>query len=435
MTATSQFIDPDTGKLDATLIADYVATTPTTLGRGVDGDLYEYRDGIFVRDEKAITRRTAAALGGRYSTSVRGQVEDHMLNVDLPEVGLPDLPAGYLDYIVLENGIYWWRRDELDAHSSALGAVTKLPIRYDPAEKPHAVMEWFTQTLGDDRELHRHMWEVLGYLLMTGNPLQKIFMLYGPGGNGKGTMLRLIRRLLGRENYSSISMHQLVDDRFATSGLYGRIANVSGDLSARFLSDPQVLKEITGGDSINASRKFGQSFEFVPYAVPIFASNEFFRTSDNSDGWRRRWEVIEFTRNVAAIAGAFDEQVLFDEAPGIFNYAMHGLRELMQRGKFDPPASAQEATQRLHDEADPVMMWLDDDDKVILDPEDQSPRSDVYERYKKWCRENGYTPLAVGPFGKRLVQVDGLGTARPRVGDSRVWHYTGIALLYDASLT
>src|SRR5690606_3841375 len=108
---------------------------------------------------------------------------------------------------------------------------------------------------------------------------------------------------------------------FATSGLYGKIANISGDLSSRFLSDPQVLKEITGGDSISASRKFGQSFEFVPYAVPVFASNEYFRTSDSSIGWRRRWEVIEFTRRVDG-NGTFDEQLLLDDIPGIFNLAM-----------------------------------------------------------------------------------------------------------------
>lgn len=429
MTAASQFLDPDTGKLNAVSIADHVATTPTTLGRGYDGDTYEYRDGIFIRDEKAVTRRTAAALGARYSTSVRGQVEDHMLNIDLPEVGLPDLPSGYLDYIVVENGIYWWRDDTLEEHSHALGALSKLPITHDPGEKPHAFMEWLGQVLGDDTELHRHMWEVIGYLLMTGNPFAKIFLLYGPGGNGKGTMLRLLRRLLGRDNYSSVSMHQLVDDRFATSGLYGKVANISGDLSARFLADPQILKEITGGDSINASRKFGQSFEFVPYAVPIFASNEFFRTSDSSAGWRRRWEVIEFTRNVAGTQ-PFDEQVLFAEASGIFNYAMHGLRELMQRGRFDPPASAREATQRLHDEADPVMMWLDDDSKVISGPEESAPRIDVYDRYKHWCRENGYTPLAVGPFGKRLVQA-GYGSARLTIGGVRTWHYTGLTVLSD----
>ena len=432
-----QFLtDTDPPRLDATAIADWVAHEPTKLGRGFDGALYEYRDGIFVRDENVVTRRVAKALGARYSQSVKVQTDAHLLNVDLPDVGLPDLPRGYLEYIVLENGIYWWRDDQIQAHSPALGAISKLPITHDPVAIPHSFIEWLGQVLADDAELIRHVWEVLGYLLMTGNPLQKIFMIYGEGGNGKGTLLRVIRSMLGQANYSSISMHQLVDDRFATSGLFGKVANISGDLSSRFLSDPQVLKEITGGDSINASRKFGQSFEFVPYAVPIFASNEFFRTSDNSAGWRRRWEVIEFNQRVDG-RGAFDEQNLFDDIPGIFNLAMDGLRRLMTRGRFLPPAAAQEATNALHDAADPFLLWLDDDEKVWLDAEDAAERNttpcaDVYRKYAAWCRRNGYSALASGPFGLRLKQL-GVGRTRPRNNGSRTWHYVGISVILEST--
>lgn len=427
----SSFTDPDTGKLDATLIADHVAFEPTPLGRGVDGDLYVYRDGVFVRDEHIVTKRVAAALGAKYSRTVEGQVDAHLLNKDLPEVGLPDLPRGRLDYIVLQNGIYWWQDDALEPHSPALGALTKLPITHDPIAIPHSFMEWLEQVLGDDEDMHRHMWEVIGYLLMTGNPLQKIILLHGEGGNGKGTLLRVLRALLGRENYSSVSLHQLVDDRFATSGLYGKIANISGDLSSRFLSDPQVLKEITGGDSISASRKFGQSFEFVPYAVPVFASNEYFRTSDSSIGWRRRWEVIEFTRRVDG-NGTFDEQLLLDDIPGIFNLAMDGLRRLMTRGKFAPPAAAVEATTRLHEDADPFMLWLDEDEHVFLEPTDTAPCLDVYRKYSNWCKRGGYSALAYGPFGKRLKGI-GINKIRPRSGTSRTWHYEGISVMLSST--
>ncbi|HUG50388.1 MAG TPA: phage/plasmid primase, P4 family [Terrimesophilobacter sp.] len=424
------FISPETDRFDARLLADHIAHKPTKLGRSFDGDLYEYRDGVYIRDERVITRRCAAALGASYTKNVQSQAEAHLLNIELPEVGLPELPRGYLDYIVMSNGIYWWQEDKLTPHNEMLGAMTKLPIVHDPSALPHEFKTWLVQVLGDDPDMHRHMWEVLGYLLMTGNPLQKIILLYGEGGNGKGTLLRLLRMMLGKDNYSSISMHQLVDDRFATAGLYGRIANISGDLSSRFLSDPQILKEITGGDSISASRKFGHSFEFVPYAVPIFASNEFFRTSDNSVGWRRRWEVIDFTKRVEG--GAFDEQVLFDDIPGIFNEAMEGLRRLMLRGKFAPPEVAREATTRLHDAADPFMLWLDEDDAVRQGPDQSSPTADVYKRYAGWCRRNGYTPLASGPLGLRLKQI-GVTKSRPRDGFSRTWRYDGISVMLSTT--
>lgn len=438
MTDIGQFLTTtDPPRLDATLIADHVASEPTLLGRGVDGDMYVYTDGVYVRDEHIVTKRVAKALGGRYSATVCGQVNAHLLNIDLPVVGLPELPRGYLDYIVLENGIYWWEHAQLDKHSPALGALTKLPITLDESAVPHTFIEWLNVVLGRDPEVIRHVWEVIGYLLMTGNPLQKIFLLFGEGGNGKGTLMRVLRAMLGRENYSSLSMHQLVDDKFASSGLYGKTANISGDLSSKFLADPQILKEITGGDSIAASRKFGQYFEFVPYAVPLFAANEYFRTSDSSSGWRRRWEVIDFTVPVEAMAvrgeiPALDEQLLLDEIPGIFNLAMDALRVLMARGKFSPPATSIEATERLHNSADPLMLWFDEDDGVYRGPDESSACSDVYKKYAAWCRRNGYTASASGTFGARLKQL-GITKTRPRTGTSRVYHYEGVSVMLSPS--
>lgn len=428
------FINPTTERFDATLLASYIAFEPTTLGRDFAGDLYEYRDGVFVRDSTVITRRCAKALGPSYTKNIESQAAAHLLNIELPEVGLPELPRGYLDHIVLENGVYWWRENQLSPHSEMLGALTKLPIVYDPIALPHEFRAWLHTVFGDDPEMHRHVWEVLGYLLMTGNPLQKIILLFGGGGDGKGTFLRLLRAMLGKANYSSVSLHQLVEDRFASSNLYGKTANISGDLSSKFLSDPQILKEITGGDSISASRKHGQAFEFVPYAVPIFAANEFFRTSDTSYGWRRRWMVIEFPNKVENETGpVFDESILHDEIPGIFNEAMEGLRRLMERGRFAAPDAAREATTRMHDEADPFMVWLDQDEHVTLGEDEVSPCADVYRAYQRWCRANGVTALSSITFGQRLRPL-GITKARPRIAGGRAQVYQGISVTLPQGL-
>ena len=68
MSSAAQFFDPITNKLDATLIADYVSAG---LGRGLDGEMYEYREGVYVRDPAIVTKKVAKALGSRYSSSVQ----------------------------------------------------------------------------------------------------------------------------------------------------------------------------------------------------------------------------------------------------------------------------------------------------------------------------------------------------------------------------
>ena len=418
------FLNPDTGKLSATRIAEWIAPD---LARGHDGEMYEYRDGIYVRDPDILTKRVAAALDDRWSGTVQKQVEAHLLNVTLPGVGVRALKRGYLDHIVLENGVYYWPEDRFSGHDPTLGAISRLPLRYNKQAACPNFDHWLAQVLGDDAELRRHVWEIIGYLLMTGNPLQKIILFFGEGGNGKGTLLRVIENMLGEENYSAISLHTLVEDRFAASGLYGMTANISGDLSSRFVNEPEILKQVTGGDAITTARKYGHLFTFVPYAVPVFASNDFFRTSDTSYGWRRRWEVIEFTRKVTDY-GDFDEQNLFDEGAGIFNCGMRALRQLMDRGKFTPPALAQDATDRLHDAADPLLLWLDEDENVYRSEAARSPKDDVYQRYSRWVRRNGYQPLALGPFGPRLKQLGIRATRRMENGE-RTRYYEGISVL------
>lgn len=417
------YTDPDTGKLSTTRLAEFIAPD---LARGLDGDMYVYEDGIYLRDERIVTKRVAAALGDRYSSTVEKQVEAHLLNVSLIGVGVRALPGGFLDHIVLENGVYQWQSDTLEGHNPLLGALTRLPIRHARTASAPRFSQWLRDVLGPDPELIRHVWEILGYLLMTGNPLQKMILFYGEGGNGKGTLLRVLGALLGEENFSAISLHTLVEDRFAAAGLYGKIANISGDLSSRFVNEPEILKQITGGDAITTSRKYGHQFTFVPYAVPVFASNEFFRTSDTSYGWRRRWEVIEFSRKVDGL-GEFDERDLLAELPGIFNEAMAALRALMARGRFDPPAVAREATTRLHDAADPLLLWLDEDENVVLGDGLSAARTDVYRRYKKWAHANGYQPLASGPVGTRLKQL-GITSSRRMENGSRARYYEGISV-------
>lgn len=422
--STPQFIGTD-GKLDATQVADFIAPG---LGRGPDGTYYDYRDGIYERDAEVVTKRVAAALGARYSVSVQKQVEAHLLNITIPAVGIQKVTS-CLDYIVLRNGVYWWRDGDLSSHDPTLGAITRLPVTFDHAATAPRFQHWLTQVLGDDPELQRHMWEIIGYLLMTGNPFQRMFLFHGEGGNGKGTLMRVLEHMLGEENISSLSLHQMAEDKFAVAALHGKIANFSGDISSRYVSDPEVVKQLTGGDLITAQHKYSSVFQFRSYAVPVFSANSYFRTSDASYGWRRRWLAIDFNTNVLDLADPLNEQDLFDEAPGIFNTAMEALRRLMARGNFAEPATAQEATRKMHEAADPFMLWLEEDENVYRDdPDLRTPRSDVYARYKGWSRTNGYQPLASGPFGLRLKTV-GIGTVKSR--DTRgkdTRYYVGIGV-------
>jgi phage/plasmid-associated DNA primase len=55
----------------------------------------------------------------------------------------------------------------------------------------------------------------------------------------------------------------LLENRFATAELYGKLANIDADLSKEALKNTGTLKKMTGGDYIPAEEKFPPAFKFV----------------------------------------------------------------------------------------------------------------------------------------------------------------------------
>jgi phage/plasmid-associated DNA primase len=117
------------------------------------------------------------------------------------------------------------------------------------------------------------MLEYIAYCLIRDNKLQKDLMCVRDEDNGKSAMFRVIGKFLDRENISSKTLHSLVNDRFSTADLYGKLANIFADLSAKRLPDIESFKVLCSGNRISAERKFQDSFEFEPTAKLIFSAN------------------------------------------------------------------------------------------------------------------------------------------------------------------
>ena len=68
------------------------------------------------------------------------------------------------------------------------------------------MLDTFLKNLfGDDREMHTFIYQIIAYGLWPDNHLQKFFILFGEGGNGKSTFLNLLKPFYGRENISILA--------------------------------------------------------------------------------------------------------------------------------------------------------------------------------------------------------------------------------------
>lgn len=372
-----------------------VASGPICAGLGQQ--LFHYRGGVWLAGGEAeVARRTKALLGNRWRRA-HAETLVAWFAADRPRIG----DSQPTDILNTRSGLLLWRAGQLIDHTPDVPTTFQVPHLWVPDATCPTVDAWLAEVVPADAL--DFVWELYGYLLYPDNPFHVAVLLHGTGRNGKGTFLDLARHLIGSAHVSAVTLQALGESRFAGAQLYGKVANLAGDLDARSISRTDLFKMATGGDVIAAERKYGQPFEFTCRSTFVFAANEMPGTADVSEGYFSRWLVVPFVGYFPA--GKADPHMrdrLRAELPGVLVKAVASLRTLLDRGRFEPPASVDAATGEYRRRADPVRQFIAE--RVIPDPEARSHRTEVYADYLRWVEHNGHRPLAAGKFYDRFVQ-------------------------------
>jgi len=220
-------------------------------------------------------------------------------------------------------------------------------------------------------------------------------MLLGGGGQGKGVFLSVIREILGVGNVSASTLQTLVENRFATAGLYGKLANISGDVNDVMLSDSGIFKALTGDDLIRAEFKGKPEFNFLNRAKLLFSANQLPPTKDKSTGYFRRWVLIDFKREMVKHPNTHLLAELLEERSGIFNWMLEGAKRVSESGfsyETDPEKMAAAYIER----SEPVVKFLEE--CYIEDFDKHETSAEVFSAYNTWARENKMKRLSSKGF-------------------------------------
>lgn len=384
--------------LDMEALAAMV-TKAGPIARGIDGKLWHYEAGVWLPGgDEEVGRRVRSILGPRFRSShLRGARE--WFHQDHKTIG----GDPHNEYVNVVNGMLRWRTGVLEAHRPDMRSTVQLPVIWNPEAICPVVDAWMAEVIPDDSR--DFIDEVLGYLVLNGNALHVAVLLLGAGRNGKGTFLRLVTAMLGHANVASVPLQTLAENKFAAASLFGRLANICGDLDARMLDRSDTFKMATGGDQLYAEHKYGDAFGFTPWCTMLFSANQAPPSRDTSEGYYARWLVVPFSAN---LTGRLRPQAELDaelqatgELEGLFARAVAGLQRLMARGRFDPPPSVLAAHQEFRQTTDPVASFASD--KLVAGDELKLKRTDVYESYRTWCDDNGHRPMSASRFYDRIL--------------------------------
>lgn len=325
------------------------------------GSMWTYDRGVYVNDDSVVLKRLYHMVGDRFSSTLLTNTK-LAVQAKAPLMDLAKAPnPGVMNFT---NGTLEWRdTDDVRPHTPTVLETTQFPYEWDASAGCPKFDAWLETMLDPDQV--KLAWKILGYMMLSGNPLQVAFMLYGKGSNGKSTFAHVVERLVGMSNASAVALKDF-NARFATASMIGKIANVVGDIDSDYQMSTAALKQVTGSDAMQFERKNRDSFRATLWATCLFSANRIPGTNDGSEGYAERWVPLHFKRKASEhrIEG-FSEEALWDEIQGIAAKAVRVLRTIpLHQGSsrnmaFDLTSeSAQEAVEEFREASNTYYAWI-----------------------------------------------------------------------------
>lgn len=223
-------------------------------------------------------------------------------------------------------------------------------------------------------------------------------VLNGPGGTGKSTVINLLEKAVGKNNISSLSLQDL-NDRFSPTNLFGKLLNSCADIPNRAMEQVDVIKKITGEDTIKGEYKGGAVFFFHSYSKLIFSANEIpISLDDKTNAYYRRFLILNIDKRARYIPDLRNK--LEREIEFFISKAVRAAHELFIRDGISESQNSKKAVEELYKQADSVQAFIIDE----MEKEDSAriSRTELYRLYTEYCVDNDRISITRNRFYKNL---------------------------------
>jgi len=339
-----------------------------------------------------------------------------------------------LNKIPITGGIYDIETETIEPYTPETIFLTKHPIKPTENEPTENPIDKFLNEVTESQEFTLLLKEIAGYCFYRAMPFQNFFILVGKGANGKSVYLNLLRRALGEENVSNQSLQALSEGGFAIASLYNKNANIFGDLPAKAFQDVGKIKELTGGDTIEANQKFKDYIKFKNHAKLISSCNEVPETPDQSDAFFRRAIIINFPKSFEGKANPYLLQELCTE-----ENLWHFFKTCVNAFKLAKENNGWIVNETIEKKKDKYVVYSNSavafcGMALDHDPESNLASEIIYEQYVSYCKSKQVVPkheihffkslylhFANKVFKRRLKENEGLANRRVYVIQGVSW--------------
>ena len=273
------------------------------------------------------------------------------------------------------------------------------PIPWELGESPETPImdKLFEEWVG--KAYVQTLYELIAYCCYRDYPIQTIFCLYGTGRNGKGQFQKVVNKFFGNENVCSTELDVLLDSRFEAFKLYKKLICAMGETNFGVIKRTSLLKKLVGGDLIGYEKKGKDPFDELNYAKIIISSNSLPSSDDTSDGFMRRWLIIDFP-NEFPEGKDIIKTIPEHEYNNLALKVTKILPKLLESGKFKNQGTIKERKEKYILASNPVSIFIRQ--CCDIDESEFESYNKLYTAYVQFLKVNKKRRVKLGEFKSAL---------------------------------
>jgi putative DNA primase/helicase len=354
--------------------------------------LYWYENEQYINDEDKLKRLVFNEVGlqkTRYIDEIIKQMKYRA----------PIIEQGTLFDIKLQNGIL--REGQFIEVDFQEFTPYTIDIPYfEDAERVQIVENYLDQMTSNDNDYKKRLLEILAHPLIVNKDfkrlLAKFFIFVGDGGNGKGTLLYIIRTILGQKNCGALSIKNMTDERYFTT-LQNKLVNLGDDVQDEAINNEQmkILKNISTCDFVTTRNLFEQSKDVELTTSLIFTSNHILKSFEKGEAYKRRVDWLPMYTKPEKKDAQFISKITTPEALQYWlKLVVEAYQRLYEQKGFTESKLVTKFNEDYHLLNNNCTEFLNDFDAEHFLGK-RAP--EAYEEYTIWAEENG-----LNVHGKKL---------------------------------
>jgi putative DNA primase/helicase len=318
--------------------------------------------------------------------------------------GILDLDSMKLEQTTHQNALKW-----------------HIPYHYKKESKCDGFLGWLDQACQDDTKgLQKMIRATINLCLQSRQDLQYFIHLKGKPGTGKGTLSRLLQKIVGSDGFAASDIELLNNDKFEAGNYFDKRLLIFDEIPSHV--PIKKFLRLTGRDPMRREGKYEKAASpFIYDGVVLLLGNDYFSTDDQTSfATERRRITIVFDKVFSAIEKRVwreigGEDALHEEIPGIINWALQMTKEEVSECFDTPPEKVVKANKEAEAVNSPIVEFIQDHveydvtgkvqvganaemrgengEKIFKDRDTK-----LFPRYLHWCVATGKKPTGRTKF-------------------------------------